>query len=191
MAGVRVAADLRGGGSMTASPVMRADLELSARRCRRPLVPVRRTWFLVGVVGENPVRAAVGGDCLRVPDDPPWPCGQTGCLWAYGRWLPSAPGDPDLAMNNLSDPPSLADKQPCGPEIPARTASVVLTDFLGLGCGSAIAAQPGTVIRRIWPSPGAGPPKPRLDTYSAPSGPRVIAVGNDSPVAITVCVPEG
>ena len=27
--------------------------------------------------------------------------------------------------------------------------------------------------------------------YSAPSGPRVIAVGNDSPVAITVLVPEG
>ena len=58
--------------------------------------------------------------------------------------------------------------------------------ILGLGRGGAIAAQPGTVIRRIWPSPGAGPPKPRLDTYSAPSGPRVIAVGNDSPVAITV-----
>src|SRR6516164_6096412 len=47
------------------------------------------------------------------------------------------------------------------------------------------------VIFRIWPSPGAGPPKPRLDTYSAPSGPRVIAVGNDNPVAITVWAPEG
>ena len=64
-------------------------------------MPVRRTWFLVGVVGEKPVRAAVGGDCLRVPDDPPWPCGETGCLWAYGRRFP---GIPDLAMNNLGDP---------------------------------------------------------------------------------------
>ena len=76
--------------------------------------------------------------------------------------------------------------RPCGLEIPARTVVGLLTEFLSLGRGSAIAAQWGTVIRRIWPSPGVGPPKPRFDTYSAPSGPTVMAVGNDSPVAITV-----
>jgi hypothetical protein len=64
---------------MTASPVMReiwiigAALSATARAGEAYLVP---RW----VVGEFPVRAAVGGDCLRVPDDPPWPCGQTGCL---------------------------------------------------------------------------------------------------------------
>ena len=72
-----------------------------------------------------------------------------------------------------------------GWESPARTACGLLAEFVGPGRGGVLAAQRGTVIRRIWPSPGAGPPKPRLDTYSAPSGPRVIAVGNDSPVAIT------
>src|SRR5215468_4642254 len=69
MAGARVAADLRGGGSMTASPVMRADLELSARHCRRPLVPVRRTWFLVGVVGEircAPPSAVIASACRTI-----------------------------------------------------------------------------------------------------------------------------
>jgi hypothetical protein len=41
------------------------------------------------------------------------------------------------------------------------------------------------MIRTICPKPTGGGPNPTLETYNAPSGPNVMAVGNDNPVAIS------
>src|SRR5260370_41457191 len=44
------------------------------------------------------------------------------------------------------------------------------------------------LMRTICPAPG-GAPKPMFETYRAPSGPKVIPVGNVRPVATVVSVP--
>jgi hypothetical protein len=43
-------------------------------------------------------------------------------------------------------------------------------------------------MRTTCPAPG-GKPKPKFDTYSAPSGPNVIPVGNVRPVAMVCTLP--
>src|SRR2546425_869179 len=45
-------------------------------------------------------------------------------------------------------------------------------------------------IRRICPAPAPGTPKPTFETYRAPSGPKVIPVGNVRPVATVVSEPS-
>src|SRR5258708_24199972 len=44
------------------------------------------------------------------------------------------------------------------------------------------------LMRQIWPAPG-GARKPMFETYSLPSGPKVIPVGNVRPVATVLSVP--
>src|SRR5260370_6630083 len=44
------------------------------------------------------------------------------------------------------------------------------------------------LMRTICPAPG-GAPKPMFETYRAPSGPKVIPVGNVRPVATVLSVP--
>src|SRR5438034_4425173 len=46
------------------------------------------------------------------------------------------------------------------------------------------------LIRTICPAPGTGTPKPLFETYRAPSGPKVIPVGNVRPVATVVSEPS-
>src|SRR6266478_8178660 len=43
-------------------------------------------------------------------------------------------------------------------------------------------------IRTICPAPGVGTPKPKFETYSLPSGPKVIPVGKVKPEATVVSV---
>src|SRR5271169_2615064 len=49
-------------------------------------------------------------------------------------------------------------------------------------------AQGLMVILTTCPSPIGGGPKPTFETYRFPSGPNVMAVGKDSPVAISAYV---
>src|ERR1700751_820939 len=44
----------------------------------------------------------------------------------------------------------------------------------------------GMVIFRTWPSPTGGGPKPTFETYKFPSGPKVMPVGKNRPVAMVV-----
>src|SRR5437762_1083304 len=48
-----------------------------------------------------------------------------------------------------------------------------------------------SVIFSTWPPPVAVGLNPQLDTYRLPSGPMVMPVGRDNPVAITVILPDG
>src|SRR5260370_31180532 len=45
-------------------------------------------------------------------------------------------------------------------------------------------------IRTICPAPAVGTPKPMFETYSLPSGPKVIPVGKVRPVATVLSVPS-
>ncbi len=50
---------------------------------------------------------------------------------------------------------------------------------------------PCVSIRRICPAPDTGAPKPMFETYKAPSGPKVMPVGNVKPEATVVRTPAG
>src|SRR5262249_20656614 len=120
-----------------------------------------------------------------------------------------APTEPGLSIFAGGEGDREAESVP--PTVPARAGGSAATSARESGGspaeGDAVAAAAGcaagsalpapcaglpwagdTSMRRICPAP-AGAPKPMFETYSAPSGPKVIAVGKVRPVAIVSSVP--